>query len=388
METQLMAARRARGWSQLRVVVELESRGARRRLAMPSRTSLKTQLSRWENGHVRPHEPYVGLLAEIYELTPAQLGLVARSDLHLPSQRSGGGGSLPLLTAEAIDCMDEIRLQYARTDNTVGPTYLLQLAAQHVSLLEPTLLATRGRLRTEALRLCSQFSELAGWLCQDAGDLSAAEKWTDLALDFAEERGDPKQRAYVLTRKSGITLERHEHARSISLALAAAHEIERLPPQLASLVMRQQALSYAVSGDVPASKSAASRAVETVLSVGPEDVEYAYATPAYVLMETGASAFHVRRLDLAATRLSQAAAQWSDGFARDQGLCLARLAVVEVSRGNVELAVAVGRDAVATCLKADSARTRAVLRSLKELLAPYDRVDSVSELQQELSQAV
>jgi len=228
METQLTAARRARGWSQLRVVVELESRGARRRLAMPSRTSLKTQLSRWENGHVRPHEPYVGLLAEIYELTPAQLGLVARSDLHLPSQRSGGGGPLPLLTAEAIDCMDEIRLQYARTDNTVGPTYLLQLAAQHVSLLEPTLLATRGSVRAEALRLCSQFSELAGWLCQDAGDLSAAEKWTDLALDFAEERGDPKQRAYVLTRKSGITLERHEHARSISLALAAAHEIERL----------------------------------------------------------------------------------------------------------------------------------------------------------------
>ena len=46
METQLMDARRARGWSQLRVVVELESRGVRRRVAMPSRTSLKTQLSR------------------------------------------------------------------------------------------------------------------------------------------------------------------------------------------------------------------------------------------------------------------------------------------------------------------------------------------------------
>ena len=74
METQLMAARRARGWSQLRVVVELESRGARRRLAMPSRTSLKTQLSRWENGTI-PDEPYRTLLAELYERELGELGI-------------------------------------------------------------------------------------------------------------------------------------------------------------------------------------------------------------------------------------------------------------------------------------------------------------------------
>ncbi|HZJ39587.1 MAG TPA: helix-turn-helix transcriptional regulator, partial [Demequina sp.] len=349
METQLMAARRARGWSQLRVVVELESRGVRRRLAMPSRTSLKTQLSRWENGHVRPGQPYVGLLAAIYELTPVQLGLVAHADVHVPSQRSAGGTTPLTLTPESLECMDQIRYQYARIDNTIGPTYLLQLAAQHVALLEPTLVAARGRMREEALRLCSRFSELAGWLCQDAGDLSAAEKWTDLALDFAEERGDPQQRAYVLMRKSGIMLERHEHARSVSLAAAAAHDIESLTPRLGSLVLRQQALSYAVAGDARASKNAASQAVETVLTEGPQDADCEYASPAYVLMETGASAFHTRRLNLAAERLSQAAAQWPAGFARDQGLCLARLAVVEVSRGNVELAVAVGRDAIARC---------------------------------------
>ncbi len=171
MEIQLMAARRARGWSQLRVVVELESRGTKRRLTMPSRDSLKTHLSRWENGHVKPHEPYVRLLAEIYELAPAQLGFDARADVHLPSQRSPGASALPTPTAEAIERMDQIRRQYARTDNTVGPTYLLQLAAQHVTLLEPTLLAAHGRARAEAPRLCSQFAELAGWLCQDAGDL-------------------------------------------------------------------------------------------------------------------------------------------------------------------------------------------------------------------------
>jgi len=386
METQLMAARRARGWSQLRVAVELETRGARRRLTMPSRTSLKTQLSRWENGHVRPHEPYVGLLTEIYELTPTQLGLVARS-VHLPSQRSLGH-PMPALTAEAIGCMDQIRLQYARTDNTVGPTYLLQLASQHVALLEPTLLAVRGPVRAEALRLCSQFAELAGWFCQDAGDLVTAEKWTDLALDFAEERGDARQRAYVLMRKSGITLERHEHARSISLAVAAARDIDSLTPRLGSLVLRQQALSYAVAGDARSSKDAASRAEDTVLNDALGEVDYEYATPAFVLMETGASAFQLRRLDTAAERLSRAAAQWPNGFARDQGLCLARLAVVEASRGNIDLAVALGHDAVATCRAADSARTRAVLRSLKELLAPYDQVDSVPDLLHELSPPV
>ena len=58
METRLKSARRARGWSQLRLLVELERLPVTQGLPVPSRSSLKTETSRWENGHVSPREPY------------------------------------------------------------------------------------------------------------------------------------------------------------------------------------------------------------------------------------------------------------------------------------------------------------------------------------------
>jgi transcriptional regulator with XRE-family HTH domain len=76
VENKLKAAREARHWSQLRLLSELVSRGHAQGISMPSHTSLKTAISRWENGHHIPQEPYSALLAEIFETTPAALGMV------------------------------------------------------------------------------------------------------------------------------------------------------------------------------------------------------------------------------------------------------------------------------------------------------------------------
>jgi transcriptional regulator with XRE-family HTH domain len=56
METRLKEARTARGWSQLRLIIELERRATALKLTLPSRASLKTEVSRWENGHVSPDD--------------------------------------------------------------------------------------------------------------------------------------------------------------------------------------------------------------------------------------------------------------------------------------------------------------------------------------------
>src|SRR4051812_4773304 len=106
METQLKAARLARGWSQMRMLSELQRVAMLRGLTVPSRTSLKTEVSRWEKGHVTPTEPSVGLLAEIYERSPAELGL------SMPGSLSGAlGGSVvrspSRLSAESVALMEE-----------------------------------------------------------------------------------------------------------------------------------------------------------------------------------------------------------------------------------------------------------------------------------------
>src|SRR5580704_3440225 len=73
MTTPLQAARRARGWSQPRMVWELMRLAERKEVSVASAASLKTQLSRWENGHVTP-DYYQALLCELLKSTPGELG--------------------------------------------------------------------------------------------------------------------------------------------------------------------------------------------------------------------------------------------------------------------------------------------------------------------------
>jgi transcriptional regulator with XRE-family HTH domain len=240
METRLKEARTARGWSQLRLITELERRATALHLNLPSRASLKTQVSRWENGHVSPDDLYASLLAEIYETTPLDLDL--GSSAKTPAvQRLPGATPTGPVSGEWLGCMEAVLAEYARTDNEVGPRFLIRGVTQHLTQLEQMALAARGLVREEAFRLCSRFAEFAGWLCQDAGDLLEAERWTDRALDYVEHSGDEHARAYILMRKSTIAAERRECPRAVALAVAAGRAPEGKPSHLQALVFRQLA---------------------------------------------------------------------------------------------------------------------------------------------------
>src|SRR4051812_25426517 len=109
MDTQLKAARRARGWSQMRLLSELQRIALLRGVALPSRNSMKTEVSRWENGHVTPTEPYVALLAEVYELNPLELGLPVTVSEWFTGAPSGSAIRTPSsLSHESVALMDEL----------------------------------------------------------------------------------------------------------------------------------------------------------------------------------------------------------------------------------------------------------------------------------------
>ncbi len=137
METGLKAAREARHWSQLRLLSELGKRGRAKGLPMPNQASLKTAISRWENGHHTPHKPYVELLAEIYETSPAALGL---ADVVGPSPATDELGARLDLDREPDGSLQEslsaqteaIRVQ----DRQFGAEHLLEQMRAHVSNIE------------------------------------------------------------------------------------------------------------------------------------------------------------------------------------------------------------------------------------------------------------
>lgn len=365
--------------SWLSAVSELERRARALELTLPSRASLKTQVSRWENCHVSPDDLYASLLAEIYETTPLDLELGLRGRTPAAPRPLGATPTGPG-SGEWLRCMEAVLAEYARTDNEVGPGSLIRGVTQHLAQLEQMALAARGPIREEAFRLCSRFAEFAGWLCQDAGDLLEAERWTDRALDYAEHGGDEHSRAYILMRKSTIAVERRECARAVALAAAASRAPEGKPSHLQALLFRQLAISHALASEASESERAADKALAAA-SDGGERVNpaHAYCTLPYVLMETGIAAVRRGDVHLGAERLSAASDAWPQGFTRDQGLCLARLAVAEAARGDIDGACDAGRRAVDVASVAASARTGSVLRSLDRRLEPHRRLTVVSE---------
>jgi transcriptional regulator with XRE-family HTH domain len=96
--TGLRAARTAAGWSQSEAATRLVELARGRGTTVAGPASLKTQLSRWENGHALPEPAYRDLLSELYGRTTAELGLTT-DDPHDPAAH--GPARLRTALAEA-----------------------------------------------------------------------------------------------------------------------------------------------------------------------------------------------------------------------------------------------------------------------------------------------
>src|SRR5262245_33706555 len=75
--TLLQAARLAVGWKQSRVLTVLAAVAKRDGINIATPQSLKTMLSRWENGNGNPDELYQRLLCQVYERDADELGFGA-----------------------------------------------------------------------------------------------------------------------------------------------------------------------------------------------------------------------------------------------------------------------------------------------------------------------
>src|SRR4051812_26383084 len=73
MSTLIQETRLERGWSQGRLLAEMERLAYSRGLSIMSRSSLRTALSRWENGHIAPTAPYRWLLGQLLGLAEEEV---------------------------------------------------------------------------------------------------------------------------------------------------------------------------------------------------------------------------------------------------------------------------------------------------------------------------
>jgi tetratricopeptide (TPR) repeat protein len=378
-------ARQTRGWTSAKLNAEIRQTARKLGVGTASQESLRVMISSWENGRQTPDATYQRLLEQVFDLPPAALGFPTDD----PAANDGSLAPLVRRGAARIEVTDSVlgyfRRQFAehvQLDNETGPGLVLDVVGTQVQQVQR--LAERGPV--EAVELASHFTEYAGWLHQDSGDLSQALRLTDEAVDLADAAGDPGLTAYTLMRKSNILTALGHGQRASLTARRAANLAAHEAPDQQAVCLRQVALAEAAQGNESAARDAIERAL-VLLSRPPDGVNMlsAYCTPSYVEMEHALCLLVLDQPAAAAEACNRALGSWPAGLVRDEGLCLVRLAVAELQMSHVDEACASALRAIERVQVAPSARTLEQLRAVSRQVQPYRDARSVRRLREALA---
>lgn len=358
----------ARGWSQGRLLLAMEARAATDNVSLASRPSLKVALSRWENGHQRPDGVHRQLLAHVFGVPLSDLGF------SYPADATSSVGRLCKVTPEVISYYDSVFGQYVLADQLLGPQHVRDVVVAQLKQLDSTRAQATGAMSVDLLRLTVRYAELVGWLSQDSGDLTAAERWTRLATDRATMLGEPDLSAYVAVRRSVIASEDGRVQDAVDFAALAQRTAAALPPTTQALAHRQVAVASALAQDEKMSRRAIDLAMVAVTDDSPDPLDPGhYCSRSYVHMEAAQALSHVGAHEDALAHLTEAVEAWPQGQPRDRALCLARTADLRARTGDIEEACRVAHQALTEHEAAPSARTGRTLRGLRNRLVPHRR---------------
>ncbi|MET7715280.1 hypothetical protein [Streptomyces sp. NPDC005407] len=353
-------------------------------IELPALSSLKTQVSMFENGRRDPGPDYQSVFCEVYEATRVDLGFVLQTAPSqfdalptLPSPRV----SSPKANTEILSYLQSVFVQHAQAEPLVGPRFLVPAVQSQVPLIEELCKEASGPLRDDVIRVGARYSEFLGWLHQDTGDSQAAMLWTNRALEYASELDDPVLSAYVFQRRSNIAAEAGQAGYAVGLANAALRHAERLPSQVQAVALRARANSQALLGQADDCARALDEARSLAAGPGGDEGDLAmYCSVSYIDMEAANCALHLQRPEDAVKTLEASLTRWPAEQQRDRGLCLARLATAYAQLEDVEGAYNAASQAVAIAQTTGSARILAELVRLQSHLVPWQKLVEIAEL--------
>jgi tetratricopeptide (TPR) repeat protein len=275
MTTPLRAARDEFGWKSALVCRRIQSLASRRGLVVASESSLKTMLSRWENGRGTPDpETYQPLLCEIYGRSPFDLGFDHGG---APSSSFDAAGELAerITGASAVDA-ETIQLLNRQTnylralDRKVGGVILAEQMRAHLGALEQ--LISFGVLRASRRGLAAVLSDaaaLAGWQALDRGLALEAWRHHETARSAANEAESPALLAHAMAEQAFELIDLNRPDDAVVLVEEALSVAKLGVPRLLASWLR------AAEGEVHAAAGhqiECQRAFDEALTLLPSDV--------------------------------------------------------------------------------------------------------------------
>lgn len=211
MVTSLQAVRRQLDYTGAQVIDLLARRADALNLPIANKASLKTKLSRWENGKEQPSQIYRRLFREVYGRTNAELGFPdePEEDPEAAELRSR------LAMARSVDLETVVvfrhQVDHARhIDRRFGALTQLDTLRTQIDQVQQLLAYRAGPQRPALARALVEASTLAGWQALDRAALGQAWTHYERAKTAARETESPALLAHATAEQAFVLIDLDE----------------------------------------------------------------------------------------------------------------------------------------------------------------------------------
>ena len=432
----LKRARVDREWSQSRLIAAMEAEARRMRRPIAGRASLKTQLSRWENGHRTPDALYQRLFERVYGMTANELGFetdtvglavaasweecvsstaqlwsvdMERRTFLQSAAYAATAFTTPVLTAlisdpaevvtrsgnkRAVSLSDvavirDLSARLKQLDNRHGGGHVRRLALAVLDEEVAPLLRSGSftdDVGRELLSTAAEVTQLVGWMSHDIGSHGVAQRYLIQALGLARSAGDSALIAELLCAMSqqSTYLQDTQAADLARAARTVANRHGHVALVAESRLMEAHAHARAGS---PASCASALHEAEIALDKADRSDEpqwISYFDEAYVSAKFGHCLREVGD-HKNAIKYAERSLQMDRSYVRGQAFNLTLLAHAQADAGDLSAACATGLEAVNVVADLSSARAVNYLREFRLALSPAASTQEVRSLDERLS---
>lgn len=197
------------GYSAEEVIDRLIKRADMLNIPVMSRTSLKTKLSRWENGHEAVSLPdYRRLFRELYGRTNEELGFPPEQDDHDADELRSRLAVARTVDADTLQLFRQQVDQARHVDRQFGALSLFdQLRAQIDQVQAALTYGTQRGNRQDLAAVLTDASTLAGWQALDRAATSQAWDHHERAKLAAREASSPSLLAHATAQQATILID-------------------------------------------------------------------------------------------------------------------------------------------------------------------------------------
>jgi tetratricopeptide (TPR) repeat protein len=369
MLTSLQTVRRHLGYTAVQVIDLLTRRAHALNLPIATRASLKTKLSRWENGKEQPSEIYQRLFREIYGRTNAELGFPDE-----PAEEPEAAelrARLAMARTVDLETVEVFRHQvdHARhVDRRFGAlTQLAQLRAQ-IDQVHDLLSYRAGPQRSALAGVLVEASTLAGWQALDRAALGQAWTHYERAKAAAREADSPALLAHATAEQAFVLIDLDETTTAVDqLAYARSIANGTAKPLLRAWLAAAQGETLAAAGHADDAR----RAFDIASGLLPSDpvdpaMPFLFLGDSHLDRWRGNALARVGAPD-AIDQLTDALARLPVGFVRARTGLLVDLAYAHAAAGDRDAALAHARQARRLAAQIRSDRQQ---RRLNRLVLP------------------